>query len=394
MNITIVGGGFGGVKTALRLAKNKNNKVTLITDNPDFQYYPALYGTATGYSRLQSWVALDVIFKRKENVTVIIDKIVQIDKSKHQISGESGLKYNYKTLILALGTVTTYFGIKGLNEYAYGIKSATEIKRLKQHLYSEVVKEHKLDKHYVVVGAGPTGVELSAALMTYLEDLRKHYKIMNQKVKISLVEAAPRVLPKMSEASSEKVATRLRSLGINVEVAKAVESETADSLQVNGVAIQSHTVIWTSGVANNPFYTTNSGSFTLAKNGKVVVDEYLRADKDIYVIGDNAATQYSGLAQTALRDANYVAYAIGLFNKKNTPKPYRAVTPTSSVPVGKNWAIFEWKFVRLSGWPASLIRMIADFIGYSDILPFVQALAIWRTQKVKDEDYYAPSAND
>ena len=394
MNITIVGGGFGGVKTALELAKDKNNSITLITDNPEFQYYPALYGTATGYSHLQSWVALEVIFEHTKNVTVEIDTITTINKSAHELVGKSGRTYTYETLVLSLGAVTTYFGIAGLDEFAYGIKSASEIMRLKKHLHEELVKDRELDKHYVVVGAGPTGIELSAALVTYLENLRKYYKLNDQKIVIDLVEAAPRVLPKMKEATSAKVLKRLTKLGINVELGKSVESETADSLLVSGVPISSHTVIWTSGVANNPFYKANPDQFTLAKNGKVEVDEYLRADKDVYVIGDNAATAFSGLAQTALHDALYVSRAITAFKNGATPKPYVAKLPPVVVPVGEGWAVFEWKFIRLSGWIASLIRSAADFVGYSDILPFGQALGVWHSQRVKDDDYYKLSSDD
>ena len=89
MKVTIVGGGFGGVKAALELAKNKKNHITLISDKPDFQYYPALYGTATGRSHLQSWVPLGKIFAERPNVDVIIDAAVSIDPDKKTIKGES-----------------------------------------------------------------------------------------------------------------------------------------------------------------------------------------------------------------------------------------------------------------------------------------------------------------
>src|SRR5690348_15518234 len=133
MNITIVGGGFGGIKSALELAKDKRNHITLITDKPDFQYYPALFSTATGHRHLESWVPLGVIFADKPNVTVVLDTVTTIDPERKLLKGMSGASYDYHTAILALGTVTTYFGIKGLDTYAYGIKSAAEITRLKQH---------------------------------------------------------------------------------------------------------------------------------------------------------------------------------------------------------------------------------------------------------------------
>lgn len=394
MNITIVGSGFGGVKAALLLAKNKKNSITIITDNPDFQYYPGLYRVASGYTNRQAWVPLTEIFDHIVNVTIVIDTMTTIDKTKRQLVSESGMTYDYETLIMALGAVTTYFGIPGLNEYAYGIKSAGEIKRLHDKLHSEFAESGKLDAHYVIVGAGPTGIELSAALMNYLKDLQKHYKLTDQKLEIELIEAAPRVLPKMSEKTSDRATKRLRKLGINVQVGKAVESATAEGLMVSGEPLQSRTVIWTSGVANNPFYKANEASFVLAKNGKVVVDDYMRAEKDIYIIGDNAATAYSGLAQTAVRDAIYVAKAITAFSKHNTPAPYKAVLPPVVVPVDEVWAVFEWKSIRLSGRIASLIRLVADFVGYSDILPFGHALKIWRSQRVKDVTYYGQSDND
>ncbi|MNS66769.1 NADH dehydrogenase-like protein YjlD [compost metagenome] len=391
MKITIVGGGFGGVKAALELAKDSTNDITLISDKSDFQYYPALYGTATGHSHAQSWVPLGQIFAGKDNVRVVLDTITAIDSEKHTLTGTSGIVYAYKTVIMALGTVTTYFGIDGLDTYAYGIKSAAEIKKLKHHLYSELGEQGAIDKHYVIVGAGPTGVELAAALGSYLERLCSHYDVPHKNIKINLVEAAPRVLPRMSEKTSAKVTERLKKLGVSVQVGQAVQSATADRLIVNGKPIKSHTVIWTSGVANHPFYKENGDNFTFAPNGRIVVDKHMLAAKDVYVIGDNAATQFTGLAQTALHDALFVAENIKRKKAKQSLKPYKAIMPPVVVPVGENWAVFEWRKIRLSGWPASVIRRMADLIGYSDILPIGLSLGVWRAQQVLEDDYFAPS---
>lgn len=391
MNITIVGGGFGGVKAALELAKDSKNNITLISDKPDFQYYPALYGTATGHSHAQSWVPLGQIFAGKDNIRVVLDEIVNINPEKHVLTSSVGVDYSYETLIMALGTVTTYFGIEGLDTYAFGIKSAAEIKKLKHHLYSQLSEQGSIDKHYVIVGAGPTGVELAAALGSYLERLCKHYGVTHSNINISLIEAAPRVLPKMSEVTSAKVATRLEKLGVNVQTGQAVQSATADNLVVSGKPIKSQTVIWTSGVANHPFYKENAQHFTLAPNGRVVVDSHMLAAEDVYVIGDNAATQYTGLAQTALHDALFVTGNIRRAKNKQPLKEYRAVMPPVVVPVGEDWAVFEWRKLRLSGWLASIIRRMADLMGYSDILPIGLSLGVWRAQRVLEDDYFAPS---
>jgi NADH dehydrogenase len=391
MNITIVGGGFGGVKAALELAKDSTNTITLISDKPDFQYYPALYGTATGHSHAQSWVPLGQIFAEKDNIRVVLDEIVSIDPKERILKSAAGVEYSYETVILALGTVTTYFGIEGLDTFAYGIKSAAEIKKLKHHLYSQLSEQGSIDNNYVIVGAGPTGVELAAALGSYLERLCRHYGVSHSNINISLIEAAPRVLPKMSEKTSAKVEARLKKLGVNVQAGQAVQSATADNLIVNGEPIKSQTVIWTSGVANHPFYKENEVHFTLAPNGRVVVDSHMLAANDVYVIGDNAATQYTGLAQTALHDALFVAKNI-VRAKKNQPlKEYKAVMPPVVVPVGENWAVFEWHKLRLGGWIASVIRRMADLIGYSDVLPIGLSLGAWSAQRVLEDDYFTPS---
>jgi NADH:ubiquinone reductase (H+-translocating) len=388
MNVTIVGGGFGGVKTALELSKHSNVQVTLITEMPHFQYYPALYDAATGHSHLEAWVPLSRIFESRPNVEVVIDSITTIDPNARIVTGASGKEYGYETIVLALGSVTTYFGIKGLDQYSYGIKSVAEVNAFKRHLYEEMGKEHEIDKHYVVVGAGPTGVELSAALVSYLDRLRKQFHLIDgRKIHIDLVEAAPRVLPRMSEGASKIVHKRLEKLGVKVHLGKAVQSQNADSLMVSGKPISSHTVIWTSGVANNPFYKANEQHFKFAPNGKVIVNEYMQAMGNVYVIGDNAATPFTGLAQTALHDAQFVSGNLIRLQHHHKAVPYKAVKPPVVVPVGERWAIFEWGKLRLWGWPASLLRRAADFIGYHDVLPIGQALGVWRASRIMDDDF-------
>ena len=391
MNIVIAGGGFGGVKSALELAKDSRNKVTLISDKSYFQYYPALYSTATGRSHLQSWVPLDEIFAGYNNIVTVLDSIVGVDPEVNVVQLASDRKIDYDICILALGTVTTFFGIEGLDRYAYGIKSVDEIKKLKQHLYEEMGKNHEFDKHYIVVGAGPTGVELSAALGSYLERLRIHYGLKKHKLHINLIEAAPRVLPRMSPSLSRKVQKRLEKLGVKVQTNKRIELENGDDIVVNGEPIKSHTVIWTSGVANHPFYKANQQYFQFAPNGRVIVDSFMMVTKGLYVIGDNAATPFTGLAQTAQHDAIFIAKNIKRLQDQRSPKPYKAVIPASAVPVGENWAVFEWRGLRMTGIAASLIRRAADFIGYSEMLRFAQALSVWRAQTIIEDDDEIPN---
>ncbi len=391
MNIVIVGSGFGGVKAALELAKNKKNHITILTDKEDFQYFPALYSTATGRSHKQAWIPLGQIFTSRSNIDVIIDPIVRIDSKAKLLTGESGNTYGYTKVILALGSVTTYFGVQGLDAYSHGIKSSDEIKQLKRHLYKSMFEDRVIEKDYVVIGAGPTGIELASSMGEYIERLRVDYRLPKRKTRINIVEASPRVMPRMSEYSSRKIAKRLKQLGVHVMTNKKVEEQTADELLVSGRPIKSGTVIWTSGVATSPFYQANESEFIFSPNRKVVVDDYMRAGKDIYVIGDNAFTPYSGLAQTAMYDAKFVARDIERRKKGKKATKYKPMLPPVVLPVGRRWAAFEWRWIRFYGWPASLVRSVADFIGYMDILPLGRAIDAWRSQDIYEDDYFAPT---
>lgn len=377
VNTTVVGGGFGGVKVALELAKDSSNRITLISDKPDFQYYPALFSTATGHSYRQSWVPLSTIFKDVPNVTVIQDSIQTIDTSAQLLKGKKS--YHYENVVLALGSVTTYFGIEGIDTYSYGIKSQDEIRALQRHLWDEMSDGSDDEKHYVIIGAGPTGVELAGALGQYIRRLRTHFGITKKRITINLIEAAPRVLPRLSEQSSKRAHLRLRKLGVHVETNKKVEKQMASELIVNGKPLATQTVIWTSGVANAPFYKNNEKQFSINERGKINVDKYLRAAPNVYVIGDNANTPYAGLAQTALHDAIFVAKHL-----KGSKAEYKAVLPPSVIPIGERWALFEWRGLRFGGTLGAIMRSAADMIGYHDILPIGWAFKFWRSQSKQE----------
>ena len=382
--IVVVGGGFGGIKAALETAKLKECQVTLISDRDHFLMYPSLYSTATGWSRQQSMIQLDEVF-HGSTVKIVHDTVTDIDPRQKVIIGKDD-KYNYDKAIFALGVVTNYFGIKGLDTYSYSIKSAPEIDRFKNHLHQALAHEKHIDKNYVVIGGGPTGVELSAALATYVAQIADKHGIDHKKLQIDLIEAAPRVLPRMSEKASQLVYDKLLSLNVSVMTNKNVESENKNSVLVSGVDMPSHTVVWTSGVSNHPFFQDNSDVFTLAENKRVMVDEHLMAYEDVFVIGDNANTDYSGLAQTAIADGKFVAKVIhSTLHNKRIPA-YRPSRPIVVIPVGHNWAIAEYKNLRVKGYPAHILRMLADFICYLDYFSFVHALTLFMTKSHREED--------
>ena len=383
VRVVIVGGGFAGIKAALKLAKDDKVHVTIVSDKDYFLFYPALYATATGGSKRQSVLPLADLFANT-NVTIVKDIVLSIDESRKILVMEEN-QLGYDKVIFALGVITSYFGIAGLDKYSYSIKSTQEIDRFKKHLHDEIIQDKHLDKNYIVVGAGPTGVELSASLTHYLEVISAKHAIKHAKIRLSLVEAAPRVLPRMSERASELVSERLKKLGIKVLINNKVQSEDDDSIVINGKDIPSQTVVWTSGVTNHPFFLEHSDVFKLAPNGKVIVDDQLKVSRNIYVIGDNAGTTFSGLAQTAIYDGIFAAKSISAEVRKQSPPHYSARKQPVVIPVGHNWAILEYGSIRITGPIASLVRRCADMIGYLDYVAFPDALKLFLSESQHEE---------
>lgn len=385
IKVVIVGGGFAGVKAALLLSSHQNINVTLISSVPDFSYYPQLYHSATGGIMAESAIPLTDLLGGK-SVELVSDTITGFDQGKKEVIGATKKTYVYDRLILAMGAVTNYFGIQGLEDFSYDIKSPAGADRFKRHLHKQLIEDKKPDTNYVVVGGGPTGVELSAALGDYLHRITKLHGLSKPKYHIDLVEAAPRILPRSPEAMSAQVTKRLQSLGVTVMAGATVKAETADQLQLAGESLKSKTVVWTAGVSNNPFFKNNADKFTLEKNGKVHVDDHLFGSQNVYVVGDNAMTQFSGMAQTALHDAVYVSADIVRESNGSSRPPYKAKKPISVIPVGPRWSAAEWGSFTFYGYPGYVLRRLADLVGYLDVESWRKAMKLWLSDSKTDDE--------
>lgn len=391
-NVLIVGGGFGGVKAALELAKQPDDfEITLISEHEHFRYYPELYHTATGGLRTQTSIRLRDILADK-NVTFIKASVSKLHRETKTLETSDGQKFSYDILILALGVVTNYFGIKGLKEYSYGIKSPEEAAEFKAELHKQLVDEHAPDKHYVIVGAGPTGIELAGALPGYMKRIMANHNIKHRAIHIDLIEAAPRLLPRSPKSTSRAVRRQLSKLGIKLYLAQAVQGETADALTINGKPLSSHTVVWTAGMANNPFFEANK--FAVNDRHKVLVDEFMRAEDDVYVLGDNAASPYSGMAQTALYDASFVASNLKRGASGQDLKRYKPKQPISIIPAGPKWAAVDWGRFHFVGKKGYLLRQAADLVAFHDLEPWWKATEQWFTEFGEQETCEVCTAAD
>ena len=379
--VVIVGGGFGGVKSALTLAENPLFDVTLIHDQPCLSYFPTMFRTATGGSKKLSAIPLTEIFSRVP-IQLVQDSLTGLDRKAQFITTSSNRTFHYDALILALGVKTNYFGIEGLDKFSFGIKTVEDAEKFKNHLHQQLIDDKKPDLNYVIIGGGPTGVELAGALPSYLNKLLKQHNITHKQFHIDLVEAAPRLLPRSPKDLSRNVARHLKRLGIKLYLKTTVKAETADELVINGKSIYSHTVIWTAGVTNNPFFATNS--FQL-NHGKVRVDQFLQAESGIYVIGDNADTPYSGLAQTAIYDGLYVARNLIRLANNQELKPYIAKKPIYVFPAGPHWAAVLWGPVKVYGKLGAILRKSADLVGFHDYEPLKLAVERMMSEDENEE---------
>lgn len=384
MNVVVVGGGFAGVKAAIELSKRHVGRITLISDEEYFLHHATLYATATGKSMAESVIPLKTIFANYPNVKVIHDKMTSIDPERRLIIGDKK-QYHYDKAVLALGSVTTYFGIKGMAEHSFGIKSLDEIKKFQGHMHQEIVQE-KLDKDYVIIGAGPTGVELAGALCEYVHGIIKLHGLKHSKARVTLVEAAPRILPRMSETAAKIVTKRLKQMGIRVLVNHKVEGLDDDHIIVDGKKISTTTAIWTSGVANNPFFPEHADTFHLAPNGRVNVNPFLEAIPNVYVIGDNNTVKYSGMAWPALAQAEFVAKHLARLATKRPTFAFRPKSNISGLPVGDGWGYVEWMGIYASGKTGAAIRRWMELYGYQQLVNRKLAKDIWRAHNIPEID--------
>lgn len=385
MRTVIVGGGFAGVKAALELSKKQLGKITLISDEPYFLHHATLYATATGRETRESVINLEDVFSTHHDVEVVRDTVQTIDPKKREVVGKSG-RYEYDTVIIAIGMVTTYFGIDGMAQHSYGIKTLDEVRRFNEHIHHQIASDKRVEKNYVIIGAGATGIELAGALRQYLDDITKAHHARYSIITITLVEAAERILPKASKTASRKISQRLKRLGVDVRTNQAVTALGKKNVTIAGKKIPTETVVWTSGVANNPFFARHPELFKLASNGRVVVNEYLETYPNIYILGDNAATKYSGIARTALGDAVYIADHLARRETGAKLRPYRPRTHSTNVPVGDNWAYVEKYGLYVAGQTGHWLRRLIELRGYRALLPPNQAKSAWRA-------HYVPSSN-
>jgi NADH dehydrogenase len=384
--VVIIGGGFGGIAVAKKLSKLRNIEVTLITKNPLFEYYPALYKLVTGALAIEVCVPYNKIFKASDNITVLEGFYESYDKNSKIVTLLDGRTFSYDYLVLAMGSQTNYFDIQGIEEFAFAFKSSFEALRLKQHFLDllrasqDISKEELVERfHVTVVGGGPSGVELAGDITTYLRKMTKRYHVSPSFVTIDLIESNARVLAMLPESVSKKAEARLRKLKVNIYTNRTLQAQDFDSVTASGMTIKSGTVIWTAGTKINDSFSPLS--LDAKKRVSVKEDLSLPDDESVFVVGDGAGAPGSGLAQGAIAHGEYVAKAIALRLKNKKPEPFKLKPTGYIVPIGHNWAVLSYKNMTIAGFIPWVMRSFVDFKYFTSIVPFSYVLEVFRQGK-------------
>lgn len=400
-NILILGGGFGGIRTALDLGKKvgKEHTVTLIDKNDFHLFLPSLYEVASARGveqedmykvELKGTVSVpygDIFHKKHANF--VQAKVTHIDTRNQEVHIGSGKVLNYDYLVLAFGSETATLGIPGVREYAHQFKSINDglfIHTQIHNIYKEAAEGRKeLPIKFLIVGAGFTGIELAAELACCGEKIRKICNIEKGCTHIALFEATPQILPMVSEKERNIIRKRLKKLDVSIYTNSPVESIISNKIKLeNGNSIYGDIIVWTAGIKASSFISNIVGLHTDGR-GRVLVNQYLQSKDhpNIFTIGDNAgfidpATEKNipALAYVAIDQGSIAAKNIMRHIDNRELKPYKAKYEAWIAPVGGKYAVAHInKHLTIVGFFGWIIREIVDLRYFLKTLSFKKALS-------------------
>lgn len=366
--VVIVGAGFGGLACAVKLAKTPV-QVTLIDRHNYHLFQPLLYQVATA-SLSPADIAATVrgLFCDHLNVQVLLGQVTGIDTAQQEVLiGKRRMPYDY--LVLATGASHSYFGRDEWEPYAPGLKTiddAVEIRRrilsaFEQAESAEDPAERRGLLTFVIVGGGPTGVELAGDIAELVRHgMEKEFHHFDPaSARVVLIQSAPRILPTFPETLSEKAKRSLEQLGVEVMLKSKVEHIDQEGVLINGKRLASHTVLWAAGVVASPAARWLNASADRSGRVKVEPDLSVTGLPNVFVIGDTALANawkgkpVPGLAPAAKQGGAYVARAIRRKLQGRPAQPPFAYRHMGSLAtIGRKAAVASFNGVNMSGAPA------------------------------------------
>ena len=390
-HVVIIGGGFAGINLAKKLDKKKF-KVTIIDKNNFHSFPPVFYQIASSGLEPSS---ISFPFRREmrklENANFHLGQVTNIDTDKKIISTQFE-EIAYDKLVIATGTTNNFFNSPELKEKVHTLKSTAEAIRLRNEILDRleracVTTDKKRRREllsFVVVGGGPTGVEIAGALGEMKRYIlkREYPEIDKDDVRVILVEGTDRFLRTMSQRASDDAVTYLGHLMIETRLNCLMKSYENNILHLsNGEDIYCETLIWTAGVTGNVIKGLPEDS--IGRGNRFIIDESfcIKGIKDVYAIGDVAMLNdndypngYPQVAQVAIQQAIYLAKEL---NGSSNKAPFKYIDKGSMATIGRNRAVCDLKFSYLYGRPAWLTWMFIHLISILGMRNKVNVLINW-----------------
>jgi NADH:ubiquinone reductase (H+-translocating) len=383
--IIIVGAGFGGLAAAKAL-RNTPAEIILIDRTNHHLFQPLLYQVATSVlTPAQIATPIRGIFREQKNVVTILGEVTGVDKDQKCVfvsdADRENVRITYDYLVLATGVTHSYFGHNEFERFAPGLKTVADAVAVRNNILrafelaeaEEDPGSHRELLTLILVGAGPTGVEMAGALAVLVRSTLKSEfrRIDPASARIVLVDMAPRVLPPFPEDLSKAAKERLEKLGVEVRLGHSVDQIDADGIVVAGERIASKTVIWTAGVAPSP-----AGKWLKVetdRTGRVRVQKDLTVPghPEIFVIGDTASLDQNGkplpgVAQVAMQEGRYAGKLLrSRIAGGPVPGPFSYFDKGNMAVVGKGFAVLQTGKVHVSGlgawltWAAVHLQFLA-----------------------------------
>jgi NADH dehydrogenase FAD-containing subunit len=397
--VVIVGGGFGGLAAAKAL-KNVPAEVILIDRTNHHLFQPLLYQVATSeLTPGQIGSPIRAILRKQRNTTVVLGEVVGVDRDERSVvlstADRVGVRLHYDYLILATGATHSYFGHEEFRKHAPGLKNLADAVAVRNKILSafEVAEAeedpglHRDLLTFVLVGGGPTGVEMASAIAVLVHNtLRSDFRRIDPALaRVVLVDQSPRVLGSYSEELSSAAKKHLEELGVEVLLGRHVEKVDATGVIAGGERIVSNTVIWTAGVAPSPAATWLNAESDRVGRVRVQQDLTVAGHPEIFVVGDTATFEENGkplpgVAQVAMQQGRYAGRLIASrMAGKPALGPFRYFDKGNMAVVGKGFAVLQTGPLHLTGFPAWLAwaGVHLQFLAQSNLRVSVFIQWVW-----------------
>lgn len=406
-HVIVIGGGFGGLAVVRQLAKARRRghiaaRITLIDRRNHHTFQPLLYQVATAGLQTQDvGISLRAILRRQD-VEIRLGDVTGIDTTGHVVTLSDGAELAYDHLVIAAGAITEDFGVPGVFEHAYGLKSLAEATMLRNEVlrrFERVITGSTDDADatltFVIAGGGPTGVELAGALAELVDLVvrRDHPTLDVDRVRIILVEARDQLLGGFSARSGRAALDGLQQRGVDVRFEVGIASVAADHVMLtDGERIATNLVVWAAGVGASPLAATLG--VPLARGRRIPVDEHLRVQgvERVFAIGDIAAAEddegrpLPQVAPVAIQHAGHVARVLSDEARGRTTAPFRYRDKGSMATIGRASAVTELPGgIRLQGTIAWLAWLVLHLLMLAGFRNRVSVLISWIWNYVKHD---------